>query len=567
MKLIVNGRETDVPPGSSVADVIKGEPYEKGSAVALIRSIEQVKQETSEFELVTTKGSFVIHVPEGPWQPLWREYLPLLKDRTVRWQTSKITAIGSFQSSITPSRDEAKLTKYDTIFALGGYDSRTTYMMICRQDHTAAYGVANPVFGRITRGRHVLDSMEETDRILDIRPVIIEYRSTDAFAVTDLSTKVEEGMSVDTYVGINLDPRSPVSVEHFLVAGEAGTLRITDKTQSFTAVSTRMDVNLIKEVQAIRDEDVVTVRHTGPGMGRIYFYQTRRQTVASHNVIGKISNGHQLIHLAPLGSTVTIRPEPARVMVIGMTQKEGQKVLESRGLAQTRTGDASDDAIIVEQEPELTIEAVAERNIETLGARPEIITNWYLLRTSAPNTARYVEKITGLDHKPIGTLKVHFTYEGMPMVTFEGDDSLGAQLFPEPSWTGMVHRGDIGITNMSRPNRGIMGIRLQESPEFGPTGEEAHGTNMVGRFSGDLDRMMHGLKDGDIVYVREVFEDPDIITEKVRQEYVAPVNEDVPTREVVERASKKRTPAKKAAKPAGTKPKAAPKKLRSEAEE
>jgi len=560
MKLIVNGREKDVPAGSSVADVIKGEPYDVGSAVALIRSMEQVKKETSEFELITTKGSFVIHVPEGPWQPVWREYFPLLKDRTVRWQTSKVTAIGSFQSTLTPSRDEANFTRYDCIFALGGYDNRTTYVMICRQDHAAAYGVANPVFGRVTRGRHVLDSMEEMDKILEIRPVIIEYRSADAFATTDLSTRVDEGMSVDTYVGIKLDPRSPVSVEHFLVAAGNGALKVTDKTQSFTAISTRMDVSLIQETQAIRDEDLVTVRHTGPGMGRIYFYQVRRQTVASHNVIGRITNGHQLIHLAPLGSNVTVRPEPARVMVIGRTQIEGQRLLEGRGLVQSRTGDVADDAIIVEQEPELTIEAVAEKNIETLGVRPDVITDWYLLRATAPNTARYVEKITGLDHKPIGTLKVHFTFEGMPMVTFEGDDALGAQLFPEPSWTGMVHRGDIGITNMSRPNRGIMGIRLQDSPEFGPTGEEAHGTNMVGRFSGDLDKMMASLKDGDIVYVREVFEDPDIITAKVRQEYVAPVNEDVPQREKVERASKRKAPAK-------PKAKAAPKKAKKETQE
>ncbi|OPY31739.1 MAG: hypothetical protein A4E32_01341 [Methanomassiliicoccales archaeon PtaU1.Bin124] len=556
MKLFINGREADVPQGAALADVIKGEQYEPGSAIALIRSMEQVKKETSEFEIVTTRGSFVVHVPEGRWQPFWREIFPHLKDKTVRWQTSKVTAIGAFPSSAVPSRDPAKFTRYDCFFALGGYDNRTTYIMISRQDHSASYGVADPVFGRVTRGRHVLDSIQETDRVIDIRPVIIEFRSADAFATTDLSTKVEEGMSVETYVGVKMDPRSPVSVEHFLVAGEKGTMTVTDKSESFTAVSTRMDVSLVAEAQAIRDEDMVTVRHSGPGMGRIYFYQRRRQTVASHNIAGRIVNGHQLIHLAPLGSTVTVRPDPARVMVIGMTQKEGQAFLESRGLRQVRTGTASDDAIIVEQEPELTIEAMAEKDIETFGTTEGRITYWYLLRQSAPNTVRYVEKMTGLDHKPIGTLKVHFTFEGMPMVTFEGDDSLGAKLFPEPSWTGMVHRGDIGITNMSRPNRGIMGIRLQDSAEFGPTGEEGHGTNMVGRFSGDLERMMAGLKDGDIVYVRETFEDPDLKIERQRQEYVAPVNEDVPQRERVERASRRPSKPKEARPKAEPKPKA-----------
>ena len=56
----------------------------------------------------------------------------------------------------------------------------------------------------------------------------------------------------------------------------------------------------------------------------------------------------------------------------------------------------------------------------------------YLFRYEAASTVRYIEKMTGLDHKPIGTVKVHFTFEDMPMVTFDGDDQLGASLYPEP---------------------------------------------------------------------------------------------------------------------------------------
>ena len=61
----------------------------------------------------------------------------------------------------------------------------------------------------------------------------------------------------------------------------------------------------------------------------------------------------------------------------------------------------------------------------------------------------------------------------------------------------------IGVTNMARPNRGLIGIRLDSSNEFGPTGEEDHGTNMSGIVVSDLDALMNGLKDGDIVYIRE----------------------------------------------------------------
>jgi len=350
-------------------------------------------------------------------------------------------------------------------------------------------------------------------------------------------------MSVETFVKVDLDPRSPVSVEHFLVAVNGGTIKVTEKTESFTANSSRMDVNLIEESHTIREPDLVTVRHQGDGMGRIYFYKTRRQVSNSHNIVGKVSTGHQLIHLVPEAGAVTIVPEPGRVMVIGMTQAEGQRFLESRGLKQVRTGVTDDSAIIVEQEPELTMHVMEEGSVDTMGTTSDRIHDWYLFRSEAPATVRYIEKLTGLDHKPIGTVKVHFTFEGMPMVTFDGDDQLGASLYPEPSWKDTSRRGDIGVTNMSRPNRGLIGIRLQDSPEFGPTGEEQHGTNLIGRFSGDLESMMVGLKDGDIVYLRETEVSPDKASKPRRK----PTSDDVQAKPK-KAAAKKTTSSSKAKK-------------------
>jgi UPF0288 family protein (methanogenesis marker protein 3) len=92
----------------------------------------------------------------------------------------------------------------------------------------------------------------------------------------------------------------------------------------------------------------------------------------------------------------------------------------------------------------------------------------------------------------------------MPLITFKGDDTMGAALNPENEFKAMVARGDLGATNMSRPNRGLLGIRLDASEEFGPTGEERHGTNLLGRFASNLDAFMKNINDGDIVYVREI---------------------------------------------------------------
>jgi hypothetical protein len=111
--------------------------------------------------------------------------------------------------------------------------------------------------------------------------------------------------------------------------------------------------------------------------------------------------------------------------------------------------------------------------------------------------------MTGLDHKPIGTMKVFFTFQDMPMITFEGNPKEASVLLPENPFEDESPRGQVGVTNMSRPNRGTIGIRLEESAEFGPTGEERYGTNAAGRIVSDLEQLMRGVKDGDIIYLRE----------------------------------------------------------------
>ena len=99
-------------------------------------------------------------------------------------------------------------------------------------------------------------------------------------------------------------------------------------------------------------------------------------------------------------------------------------------------------------------------------------------------------------------MKVQFTFEGLPMVTFYGDENRGKNLYPQDPFK-KVKRGDIGLTNQARPHHGLIGIRLEDSKEFGPTGEEGYGTNIVGKFDDDLDRLMKDLKEEDTIYITE----------------------------------------------------------------
>jgi UPF0288 family protein (methanogenesis marker protein 3) len=89
------------------------------------------------------------------------------------------------------------------------------------------------------------------------------------------------------------------------------------------------------------------------------------------------------------------------------------------------------------------------------------------------------------------------------MVTFFGDEARAQDLTPQDELFKKCKKGDIGVTNQARPHHGLIGIRLKDSKEYGPTGEEPYGTNLVGRFLSPLDGL-DVLDDNEIIYIREV---------------------------------------------------------------
>jgi putative methanogenesis marker protein 3 len=504
MKLKVNGREVEVQEGSVLGDVIRDEPYHPGSFISIVRSSETIMSETNEFELLTSEGPMVLHLTDNPLAKRWREYYEMVKGNNVRWQTSKVLAIGSFPTDLEVSRGQSTYKRYDCFLSLGGFDNQTTYLMIAKQDHVGRYGVDQGRIGRITRGRHVLEDLDEGESIEDIRPVVLELSSQDAYLTSDLAQVLDDGMIIDTYVEVDLDEGSPVSAEHFLVASGKGHIPVTDDTFSYLGCSTHMDVSLVKENVSVREPMSVTVRNDGVGQGRIYIYRDRRQISEAHNLLGKVVQGKELVRLARKGMDLTVVPRPKRALAIGMTQAEGEEFLAGFGLKQVRTGDTSDGAMVVEQEPDLTLIALRSNEVETFGVPKEKVFAWEMFIDQAPNTVHYIRKMTGLDHKPVGTLRVHFTYPGFPMITFEGNEKVAKSLGPENPFDGGSKKMQVGVTNQVRPHRGLIGIRLDDSPEFGPTGEEPYGTNIAGRFMSDPAPMLEGIKEGDIVYIMEV---------------------------------------------------------------
>ncbi len=503
MIINVNNEPVEIAAASLLVEALKDQPYQPGSLIALIRSTESMKRETDEFDLMTPYGPVRLKLNDSNYAVLFREIARNIVGKKVRWQTSKVLAIGSFPTQIEVSHDRAKYERFDCFFALGGFDSKSTYLMIAKTDHEGQYGSPGAVMGRITKGRHILAMMKETEALLDISPVVEEFQESNTVVTDDPKHILSDFDSIETYIRVKLENESPVACEHFLVNTEKGFLPITERTQTYCACSSELDVNLVVEKSAIREPGMVTVRNQGSGMGRIYFYLTRRQISNSHSLVGSVTHGLELLRAAPVGAKLTIVTDPSRIMVIGMSQAEGQRSLEARGLRQKRTGNLADDAMIVEQEPELTLEALHEDEIETRGVPGDQINDLVLTPEKAPQTYRYFRRMTGLDHKPIGTLKVYFTFPDMPLVSFAGDTRESASLLPENPFGERSVPGELAVTNMSRPNRGLIGIRFEESEEFGSTGEERYGTNMVGKVVSSLDLLKKDLVEESIIYVRE----------------------------------------------------------------
>ena len=501
MIVTVNGKEKKLKDGSTLKDALKGEPYEPGTVVAIHKSTESLRVESDDFEVMTNKGSFCIHLDGSEHSRLWKANMDAVKGCTARWVTHNIAAFGSFPTDLKVDRSEHMYRRYDCFFSLGGFDSSTTYMMVAKDDHKWAYGAGKALIGRITRGRHVIDSLKETDEILSIEPVVSETFTDNYELTTDMEYRLDDGNRIESCIRIKLDMDAPESAEHMMVLCQNGSITATHVSGSYIASDDDMDIKIAHETKGVREEGSIYVRSTGVGTGRMFFYKQRRQMCDSYNHVGDVDVGRSIIESVRENDRITVVTDPPRKLAVGMTMAEGEKLLADAGIKVTRTGETSDDAIVAEQIPEMTLEALKSGSAEIFGVKKDDIYRIQLDDTFEQDV-HYFRKVTGLSHKPIGTLKVHFWFPGMTMATFEGDYDKGKSLYPGEPFK-RCKRGDLGLTNQACDHHGLIGVRVEASKEFGPTGEEPYGTNIFGKFAGDLDRFTDSLEDGKTVYVTE----------------------------------------------------------------
>lgn len=508
MLVKVNGNEIELPDGSTIQDAIKasGAPYMEGCVLGLIKGKEEVERHANKYSIKTGKGSIIIEIlSEGPenlvktWKARYKEF----ENLRIRWTTSNEVAVGPIKTDLTPTREEHQYERWDVILSLSGFTADATHILFSKAKHDAVYGVPEEnrgVFARVVGGKKTIMDLTDDDVISSVKPVIERESTIKSAAITNLDILISDGNEIFTYVLIEPTDKSPQSVEHFFALSENGKLKVDYESNSFVGFYDLQGLEREAEHIDQRRRGIVTLRNRGKGVGRVYVYREDRVSTPSHTVIGKVHTGMQLLDIARAEDYITVKTNPNRIMTLSMTQKDAEEFLSSHGIEQVRDGLIEDDAIIVTQDPLYTMDIIGQKKVKTFGIKKDELFQISLDEDNAPRSSWYFKKITGLLDSPVGALKVHFAFPGMNVLMFEGDSKQSKGLIPENTPETSVKAGEIGLTNMSKRNIGMLGVRFEDNNEFGPTGEPFKGTNILGKFIGGAANL-EKFKEGETVYV------------------------------------------------------------------
>ncbi|MCD6409287.1 MAG: methanogenesis marker 3 protein [Candidatus Verstraetearchaeota archaeon] len=507
VKILVDGVEVEACRGESLGELFKriGRSIHDGGVLAVAKPKPPEELESRRFVVESSKGNFAIEV-KPQILPLWRKLYKRFSGVKVKWSTHLSAAVGAVSTpELTPSHETLRLPVWSVAVSLAGFSSENAHLVFSKKSHDAVYGhpVEMPVLGRVVAGRHVVASLDVGDVIERIEPMPERLEEAKDVRKCDLSYIIEEPIEIYTEVKVELMEEAPQAAEYFLAAIERTGTLVEEITASYVALPRVWAVEVPSENQVRRSRGFVTVRNQGAKAGAVYFYKEGRPPHPAHSVVGRIVSGLELLYAAEKGDLLPVATSPPRVDVLGFTQREAEEYLEKLSLKQERSGDVRDEAIVVRQQPDLTLEAFKKGIVTTEGIDPSKVVKVRLFKREAPNTVRYFYMVTGLNYHRLGKLKVYFSHPKSGVVMFKGDPRKSRYLIPENQPKEVVKAYTIGVTNAARRFAGMIGVRMQDSDKYGPTAETFEGTNLIGEIV-ENQEVLAGLKDGMELYILEV---------------------------------------------------------------
>lgn len=510
MLIKVNGEEIEVKDASSIQDVINitNAPYSPGSVVCLIKGKQSLETNVSKYRIKTNQGSIILELVESeeatPLCDFWKNHYEDFVNLNIRWSTPSEVAIGPVKTDFEPTSDRFKYFEGDVLLSLSSFSNESTHLIFIKENVENVYSVPSynkGIFAKIIGGHKTLDKLTNDDLIKSIEPIVERNEITDSASISDLSTIMEEGNELYTYLSLDINENSPICVEHLFSLINEGSVEVNFDSNSFLGFYKFEKLNKPKESVLPRNRGSITVRNDGVGIGRVYIYRENRVISEAHTNVGQIVKGLELLDTAKQGDFLTIRSEKSRIMTLDITQKEASELLNSLGIEHVREGVVDDDALIVNQEPFYTMDIIKEGKVITKGINKEDLLH-ISFNDEAPRSIWYFKNLTGLLENPIGSLDVYFAVPSMNLLMFDGDKKTSKGLIPENSPKDMVKACEIGITNMASKKVGLIGIRFEDNTEYGPTADTFNATNIIGKIDADIENLKK-LKEGDVLYVKQ----------------------------------------------------------------
>ncbi|MDD1766745.1 MAG: methanogenesis marker 3 protein [Candidatus Methanomethyliaceae archaeon] len=506
MRVSIDGFQADIEPGTTVESLAKklGIELIKDCIIAVRRPVEPEKVATNLFEISTTKGRMIIRFECEKGLDGWRRVYKRFEGTSIRWVTRDAAVFGPVLTDFEPSRDSVELKQHEITISLSGFSNENSHIVFSRKLHSSVYAPPRGcgVLGRVVYGRHLVDELRMGDRITKIEPIIETKEAEKAVVRAARSYELREPVQVYTRLGIELDTSSPIGGELTYNVISDRTLTASRKTSRFIACDRVNVISLVNERIDRRARGAVTVRNSGANAGSVYIYLREAPLTASHNIVGRLTEGIELADMSAEGDRIAVKVSPSWLDILGRTQQEVDKLLKVHGIKHIRKGDPSDQAVVVEQEPPTTLEVYRKGEVSCLGVKPSQVVKVQLFYKDAPNSVKYFKRVTGLDLKRKGKLTVYFATPKMEMILFKGDDVLAKELMPENIPIGTVEANLIGVTNAAKRYAGMIGIRFTENDEFGPSAERFEGTNIIGEVVENHDALKR-LKEKGTVYLSE----------------------------------------------------------------
>jgi putative methanogenesis marker protein 3 len=505
IRVRIDGELQEIREGTTVGEALP--TRDQRCSIAVIRPVARELARTSSYRVFSSRGELVIELIANASEIFGASIIS--QPYPLQWSDRYASAFGPFSSNILPDRKAHLYNRGDVILGCGGYDPKRSYLIFSKMHHSADFGAAadGGIIGRVVSGRGVLDRWTTGDEITGFEQVISWADKSRSFTTMDKGFVLEDDMEIVTHATIGvqgfsdegIETSTAESVEHLLLALEKGVFKVDRSSSTHIADFGLNETDVPEELRLPRREGSVTLRTRGKNRGSVYIYTEDLPASAAHTIVGQVTHGIELARLAREGDVFCVSIRPSRFDLIGNMLSTAEGIAASRGVELSVDAPGA-DRIVVDQVPRTTLECLSAGKAGLTTVPLAQVIDIFLDDKNAPASCDIFRKLTGLNLHHVGRLPFFFHFEDVFL--FKPVIPKWVSIIPENTPAAVVPALTLALTNDSRRGAGLVGVRVTDNSEFGPTSEPFEGTNIIGKVL--QPEKLGGFKGNQTVYIREV---------------------------------------------------------------